>query len=156
MRFVFHAMLGVAVAGVATGLVCGVVERHAGAAASVVHGAIYRDVERRAPAERTIAPPLPLLPRYGEVVAPGAPLVWHLLEGTDGARVELAPTADFDPARTRIIDVDGETMKLPGSVGAGVWYWRLRGSQRGLVGEQSTPTWMLDVSTPVDSYDPAG
>lgn len=149
MRFVFHAMLLAAVAIVLVGLGCGSAEWASWEAAHVpVHPTLHRGAHARLPLEATIAPPIALVPRYGQAVAPGTPLVWRLTEGTDGARVELSPTPDFDPARTRGIDVEGDRLRLPAGLAAGPWYWRLRGESDGAVGQRATPTWMLVIAQP--------
>jgi hypothetical protein len=155
MRFLFHAMLFAAVGIVVIGLGCGSAEWASyEASRPAAHATLHRGAHTRLPLEATIAPPIAIVPRYGEVVTSGTTLVWRLTEGTDGARVELSPTADFDPARTRVIDVDGDRMRLPARLQAGPWYWRLRGEADGAVGERSTPTWMLVVAQPqADSPD---
>lgn len=149
MRFVFHVMLVSAVAIVLVGLGCGSAEWSSYEAARLPsHATLHRGAHSRLPIEATIAPPIAIVPRYGEAVTPGTTLVWRLTEGTDGARVELSPTPDFDPARTRRIDVDGDRMRLPAGLAPGAWYWRLRGESDGAVGERATPTWMLVVAQP--------
>jgi hypothetical protein len=149
MRFVFHAMLMAAVAIVLVGLGCGSAEWARYDAGRVpAHATLHRRAHARLPLEATIAPPIAIVPRYGAPVSPGTTLVWRLTEGTDGARVELSPTPDFDPASTRTIDVDGDRMRLPAGLPAGAWYWRLRGEADGAVGERATPTWMLVVAQP--------
>jgi hypothetical protein len=149
MRFLFHAMLVAAVAIVFVGLTCGSAEWASYDAARLpAHSTLHRGAHARLPLEATIAPPIAIVPRYGEAVTPGTTLVWRLTEGTDGARVELSPTADFDPVRTRVIDVDGDRMRLPAGLAAGAWYWRLRGEADGNVGDRATPTWMLVVAQP--------
>ncbi|HEX8793782.1 MAG TPA: hypothetical protein VF765_22720 [Polyangiaceae bacterium] len=149
MRFVFHAMLVAAVAIVLVGLGCGSAEWATYDAVHLpAHATLHRGVHERLPIEATIAPPIAIVPRYGDAVASGTTLVWRLTEGTDGARVELSPTPDFDPARTRVIDVDGDRMRLPAGLRAGAWYWRLRGESDGVVGARATPTWMLVVAQP--------
>ena len=149
MRFVFHAMLVFAVAIVVVGLGCGSAEwSRYDAARLPSHATLHRGAHSRLPLEATIAPPITIVPRYGEAVTPGTTLVWRLTEGTDGARVEMSRTPDFDPARTRLIDVDGDRLRLPAGLAAGAWYWRLRGESGGAVGERATPTWMLVVSQP--------
>jgi hypothetical protein len=156
MRFLFHAMLGFSIGVVGTGLVYGTVVRegvaHAGARG---RGAHARDVpvQARVPLEMTITPPLPLFPRYGDPVAPGSTLAWHLLDGTDGAQVEISSTPTFEPGTTHSLDVDGETVKLPSTLPAGMWVWRLRGRQGEITGERATSTWMVDVVVPAS--DPA-
>jgi hypothetical protein len=149
MRFLFPCMFVTAVAIVLVGLACGSAEWASFDAARLPsHATLHRGAHARLPLEATLAPPIAIVPRYGEPVAPGTTLVWRLTEGTDGARVELSPTADFDPARTRVIDVDGDRMRLPAGLPAGAWYWRLRGECDGAVGERATPTWMLVVAQP--------
>ncbi len=156
MRFLFHAMLGFSIGVVGTGLVYGTVVHdrvaHAGARG---HGARGREAQTvaRVPLELTIAPPLPLFPRYGDPVAPGSTLAWHLLDGTDGAQVEISSTPTFDLGTTHRLEVDGETVKLPLGLGAGMWFWRLRGRQGDVTGERATSTWMVDVVVPQN--DPA-
>jgi hypothetical protein len=76
---------------------------------------------------------------------PGATLAWHLLDDTDGAQVELSSTPTFQPETTRRIEVDGETLKVPPSLGAGIWYWRVRGRQGEVIGDRTSSTWMMDV-----------
>jgi hypothetical protein len=147
MRFLFHAMLVVAVVIVFVGLGRGFAEwGRYDAARLPAHATLHRGAHTRLPLEATIAPPIAVVPRYGAAVTPGATLVWRLTEGTDGARVELSPTPDFDPARMRVIDVDGDRMRLPAGLPAGPWYWRLRGEADGAVGERATPTSLLFVA----------
>jgi hypothetical protein len=153
MRFLFHAMLGFSIGVVGTGLVYGtVVHERLARDGTRGHGAHARDVlaqaQARVPLEMTITPPLPMFPRYGEPVAPGATLAWHLLDGTDGALVEISSTPTFEPGTIRRLEVDGETVKLPPWLGAGMWFWRLRGRQGDVTGEKTTSTWMLDVVVP--------
>lgn len=155
MRFLFHAMLGAAVIIVLVGLGCGSAEWATFDAARVSpHATLHRGAHARLPLEATIAPPIAIVPRYGEGVAPGTTLVWRLTEGTDGARVELSPTSDFDPARVRIIDVDGDRMRLPAGLPPGPWYWRLRGRDDGATGDRATPTWMLFLAQPQPAESP--
>jgi hypothetical protein len=151
MRFLFHAMLGLSIGVVGSGLVYGAVARervvHAGARGHVARQ-IARAVPARVPVEMTLPPPLPMFPRFGEPVAPGATMAWHLLEGTDGAVVELSPRPTFEPDTTRRLEVDGETVKLPAGLGPGIWYWHLRARQGEITGERATATWMIDVMAP--------
>jgi hypothetical protein len=96
-------------------------------------------------AEMAIPPPIPLLPRYGEKVTSRVPMLWHLEDGTDGARVELCRTPDFDATTTRFLDVHGDRLDLPAGWPEGAWYWRLRGREEGMTGARVAPTWMLFV-----------
>ena len=158
MRFLFHAMLGFSIGVVGTGLVYGtVVHDRVAHDGTRGHGARGRDVlaqaQARVPLELSIAPPLPLFPRYGDPVAPGTTLAWHLLDGTDGAQVEISSTPTFEPGTTQRLEVDGETVKLPAAIGAGMWFWRLRGRQGDIIGDRTTSTWMVDVVVPAS--DPA-
>ena len=73
-------------------------------------------------------------------------MLWHLEEGTDGARVELCRTPDFDATTTRHIDVHGDRLDLPAGWPEGAWYWRLRGREDGMTGTRVAPTWMLFVA----------
>jgi hypothetical protein len=149
MRFLFHAMLGTSVAVAAMGIVLGftgggtTADEGLEGSASVV--ALHRAPRERLPVEQTIAPPVPVSPRYAAEVGSAPVLAWRLEEGTDGARVELCPTNDFDAATTRRFDVVGEAVQLPAPWPHGVWYWRLRGRHRAYVGDRATPTWMLYV-----------
>jgi hypothetical protein len=147
MRFVFHIMLGVSVAITTAGIALGLEARDEAASLPVpAHTSpTHRVSAERLDVEETLPPPLPVSPRYGTEVAPGASLSWRLTEGTEGARVELCPTSDFDETRTRHIDVTGEELRLPPTWPTGVWYWRLRGRQDGAIGDRATPTWMLFV-----------
>ena len=93
-------MLGFSIGVVGTGLVYGtVVHDRVAHDGTRGHGARGRDVlaqaQARVPLELSIAPPLPLFPRYGDPVAPGTTLAWHLLDGTDGAQVEILVDADL-------------------------------------------------------------
>jgi hypothetical protein len=148
MRFIFHAMLGFSIGIVGTGMAYGTVARdhggHDGARLRLSRGHAAA-AQIRVPVEATVAPPLPMLPRYGVAVTPGATLVWHLLEGTDGAQVELSSTPTFEPGTTKLLDVDGETLKLPTDLGTGILYWRLRGRAGDVTGERTSSTWMVDV-----------
>ena len=98
--------------------------------------------------EQRVAPPFPISPRSGAGVLAPPVLSWRLEQGTDGARVELCPTSDFDPATSRRVDVRGERVVLPASWPTGVWYWRLRGRDGSMVGDRATPTWRLYVASP--------
>ncbi|HEY1697818.1 MAG TPA: hypothetical protein VGG39_36910 [Polyangiaceae bacterium] len=149
MRFVFHAMLGVSLVVASAGIVLGAQARSGcdAAATGPSHTAALRRGPREHVAiEQTIAPPLPVSPRYGAEVGSGPTLSWRLPAGTDGARVELCPTSDFSDATTRHLDVPGEELRLPAEWPAGVWYWRLRGREQGAVGDRATPTWMVYVA----------
>jgi hypothetical protein len=151
MRVVFPALLAVSVAIAITGITLGVRARSGvddvleGSALAAAKGRGLRD---HVPIERTIAPPVPVSPRFAAEVPAGATLSWHLDEGTDGARVELCPTDDFDPQRTVNLDVKGDHAQLPADWPSGVWYWRLRGRHRAYLGDRATPTWMLYVPGP--------
>jgi len=149
-RFAFHAMLGVSIAVALTGITLGAEARRGpedGLDGSSHSAAAHRAERARISAEQSVAPPLPIAPRFGAELAGRPVLAWRLEEGTDGARVELSPTSDFDEATLRRIDVHGEEVALPAPWPSGVWYWRLRGRDGGLVGDRATPTWMLYVSS---------
>jgi hypothetical protein len=109
---------------------------------------LHRQPSSRIPVEQAVAPPLPISPHYGEEISGQPTLAWRLMEGTSGARVELCPTMDFDGETTRHIDVVGDKVMLPASWPAGVWFWRLRGRTGRVVGDRTTPTWMLYVTAP--------
>jgi hypothetical protein len=145
----FHTMLAVSVAVAVTGVTLGLQARtgpgddgFAERRTAVPH----REHHTRIPVERTIAPPLPIAPRFGAGIDGAPRLEWRLAEDTDGARVELCPTDDFADGTTRHMDVVGEELALPAPWPAGVWYWRLRGLSAGTVGDRATPTWMVFVS----------
>jgi hypothetical protein len=149
-RFAFHVMLGVSIAVAVTGIALGAESRRRpddGLDGSSQHTAAAHRAERaRMAVEQSVAPPLPIAPRFGAEVGGRPTLAWRLDEGTDGARVELSPTSDFDDATLRRIDVRGEQLVLPPTWPAGVWYWRLRGRDGAIVGDRATPTWMLYVT----------
>jgi hypothetical protein len=148
-RFAFHAMLAVSIATAVTGIALGAEARRGPADGldGSAHTAAARRSERaRVAAEQSVAPPLPVAPRFGAEIAGRPLLAWRLEEGTDGARVELSPTSDFDEATLRRLDVRGEQVTLPPQWPAGVWYWRLRGREGAIVGDRATPTWMLYVT----------
>ncbi len=151
MRIVFHAMLALSVAIALTGMALGAQGRLAGAqapAGSSHTAALHRAPRDHVPFEATIAPPVPESPRFAAEVAGAPKLAWHLEDGTDGARLELCPTSDFDEAKTVRMDVRGDKVQLPSPWPPGVWYWRLRGRSRGSIGDRATPTWMLYVTSP--------
>jgi hypothetical protein len=148
-RFVFHAMLGVSIAVALTGIALGAEARRGpedSLDGSSHTAAAHRGSHARIPVEQSVAPPFPTAPRFGQEVAGRPVLTWRLEDGTDGARVELSPTSDFDDATLRRIDVRGEQVVLPAPWPSGVWYWRLRGRDGGTVGDRATPTWMLYVT----------
>jgi hypothetical protein len=152
MRIVFHAMLALSVAVALTGVALGAQSRLApreeGPSVWSHTAALRRAPRDRVAFEETIAPPVPVSPRYATPVT-GAPLLaWRLAEGTDGARVELCPSNDFDVEKTVRLDVRGDHVQLPAPWPTGVWYWRLRGRTRAYVGDRATPTWMLYVGEP--------
>jgi len=150
--YLFHALLFLAVGVTAGGLTMGLEHRlDAGdgeltaTTGTLRASVLHRSPHARRTVEETIPPPLAISPRYGEEVPTAAVLSWRLADGSDGARIELCPTRDFDEATTRRIDAVGEELKLPASWPPGVWYWRLRGRSDGVVGDRATPTWMLTV-----------
>jgi hypothetical protein len=148
-RFVFHAMLGVSIAIAVTGIALGAEARRGpddGLDGSSHTAAAHRGAHARISVEQSVAPPLPIAPRFGAQIAGRPVLTWRLEEGTDGARVELSPTSDFDDATLRRLDVYGEQVALPASLPSGIWYWRLRGRDGVVVGDRATPTWMLYVT----------
>jgi hypothetical protein len=148
-RFAFHAMLGVSIAVALTGITLGAEARRGpddGLDGSSHSAAAHRAQRDRISVEQSVAPPFPIAPRFGAEVAARPVLTWRLEEGTDGARVELSPTSDFDDATLRRIDVRGEQVTLPATWPSGVWYWRLRGRDGATVGDRATPTWMLYVT----------
>ena len=149
MRFIFHGMLGFAVGIVATGVAYGAVARdHVIRDGASGHPRPHAEVQQRLSVQAALDPPTPLLPRYGEQVAGGSSVVWHLAEGTDGARIELSRTPTFDDAVTHHFEADGERLRLPAGWPAGVWYWRLRGRADGVIGDRAAPAWMLVVPQP--------
>jgi hypothetical protein len=93
-------------------------------------------------------------PKPGEVVAPGARLAWHLAEGTDGAEVELSSTPTFEPGSVQRIDVNGQSVPLPASVGAGTWYWRVRGVESDEIGDAASAPRTVKVVTFESTDDP--
>lgn len=144
-------MLAVSVAIASTGVVLGLRARLGSRAAGLADSSgttLPTTPATGLPVERSIPPPLPVAPRFGATVSGTPKLEWRLAEHTDGARVELCPTNDFDGATTRHLDVDGEEVGLPAPWPPGVWYWRLRGLSGADVGERATPTWMVYVSAP--------
>ena len=146
-RLLFHAMFGLAIAIAATGTALGVEARLAQPDVSEgSHRKVDSPGDRAIAATRAVAPPLPIAPRFGAGIAGSPTLSWRLEEGTDGARVELCPTRDFDESTIRRIDVDGEQVTLPAPWPAGFWYWRLRGRDGRVVGDRTTPTWMVYVT----------
>jgi hypothetical protein len=148
-RFAFHAMLGVSIAVALTGIALGAKAGRGpedGLDGSSHTAAAHRAARARTTVEQSVAPPFPIAPRFGASVAGRPVLTWRLEEGTDGARVELSPTSDFDDATLRRIDVRGEQVSLPAPWPSGVWYWRLRGRDGAIVGDRSTPTWMVYVT----------
>jgi hypothetical protein len=148
-RYAFHTMLGVSIAVALTGIALGAQARRGpedGLDGASHTAAIHRGAHSRVPVEESVAPPLPIAPRFGAAVAGRPVLAWRLEEGTDGARVELSPTSDFDDATLRRIDVRGEEVTLPAPWPSGVWYWRLRGRDGATIGDRATPTWMLYVT----------
>jgi hypothetical protein len=148
MRFFFHAMLGFSVGIVVTGMTYGALARERGPQGASAHPGLHRVPQEHVSLQAAIAPPLPLLPRYGDAVAAGSTLMWHLLDGTDGARVELSRAPTFEKGETRHFEVDGERLRLPDGWPAGVWYWRVRGRSGSVIGDRSTPTWMMVVTQP--------
>jgi hypothetical protein len=145
-RLVFHAMLGAAIAIAVSGIALGVQAGPDRSDGSSHTAAAHRSARDHIAAEEAVAPPLPVSPRFGAEVAGRPVLAWHLEEGTDGARVELSPTNDFDEGTLHRIDVRGEKLVLPASWPSGVWYWRLRGRDGSIIGDRTTPTWMLYVA----------
>jgi len=149
MRFFFHGMLGLTVGAVAAGVVMGAQDRLArierdesvGSPAAFLH---HAPVDRVS-VEATIAPPVPVSPRFAQEVSATPLLTWRLEDGTDGARVELCPTNDFAAETTRRIDVVGDHVQLAATLPPGIWYWHLRGRHRAYLGDRTTPTWMLYV-----------
>jgi hypothetical protein len=147
MRFVFQGMLGISMGITAAGMTLGLQARDAAdpSLSSSSHTSATRhSTHGRMDLLEAIAPPLPIAPRFGSEVAAAPRLAWRLTDGTDGARVELCPSSDFDE-RTRLIDVTGSELRLPPSWPPGVWYWRLRGKHGADTGDRATPTWMLYV-----------
>jgi hypothetical protein len=150
MRFLFHAMLALSLTAVAAGVALGAQARladrdDADESAPPVKPSLKRAPTERVPVEETIAPPVPVSPRFAAEVSASPVLAWRLEEGTDGARVELCPTNDFDPDTTRRIDVAGDHVQLASALPPGIWYWHLRGRRRAYLGDRATPTWMLYV-----------
>jgi hypothetical protein len=148
-------MLAVSAAVAVTGITLGLQARAgygddglAQRSAAVMH----HERHARMPVELSIAPPMPVSPRFGADASSTPRLEWRLAENTDGARVDLCPTDDFNEETTRHFDVDGEQVALPSPWPAGVWYWRLRGLNGGAVGDRATPTWMLYVSDPSTAW----
>jgi hypothetical protein len=150
MRFLFHGMLGLSMAAVAAGVVMGAKDRLAriesdesttGSPSALLHHARVDRVS----VEATIAPPVPVSPRFAQEVSATPVLTWRLENGTDGARLELCPTNDFAPETTRRIDVTGDHVQLAAALPAGIWYWHLRGRHRAYMGDRTTPTWMIYV-----------
>jgi len=150
MRFLFHGILGLSMGAVAAGVLVGAQDRLAriesdestsGSPSARLHHALAE----RTSVEATIAPPVPVSPRFAQEVSATPALTWRLEDGTDGARIELCPTNDFDPDTTRRIDVSGDHVQLAAALPPGVWYWHLRGRRRAYLGDRTTPTWMLYV-----------
>lgn len=152
-RFPLQVMLGISIAasltGIALGAQAGRGTQEVGAASREVAG--HREGRDHIAVEQSVAPPFPISPRSGAEVAGRPVLAWRLEEGTNGARVELSPTSDFDEATLRRIDVRGEQLALPASWPPGIWYWRLRGLDDATVGDRSTPTWMVYVIDPASA-----
>jgi hypothetical protein len=148
-QLVFHAMLAASIATAVTGIALGAEARRGpadGLDGSSHTAAAHRGERALIAAEQSVAPPLPIAPRFGAEVAGRPLLAWRLEDGTDGARVELSPTSDFDEATIRRLDVRGEQVTLPAPWPAGVWYWRLRGREGAIIGDRATPTWMVYVT----------
>ena len=151
MRLFFHGLFGLAIGIVGAGLASGIAARSTSSHAAELTPTprpVGHESRVRVSREQAIAPPEPLLPRYAERVSPGGSLAWALDPDTDGARVELSPSPTFDVTTVRFIDVEGDRFRLPASLTAGVWYWRLRGRAEGILGDRATPTRMMFVTTP--------
>jgi hypothetical protein len=106
------------------------------AASEIPATATQRASGARIPVERTIAAPVTTEPADGETLTGTPVLSWRLAEASDGARVELSPTADFADETTLRFDAEGDRLSVPAV--PGVWHWRLRGRRAGAVGETAS------------------
>ena len=101
----------------------------------------------------SIPPPRPIAPLSAARVTTEAPtLMWELASGADGARVDICE----DRPCTRIeqsFGVVGTYGRVPQALGAGVHFWRARGTNLGVVGSAISPTWELSVGHRSASLD---
>ncbi len=99
-------------------------------------------------------PPRPLAPMSTSTVTSQTPSFhWELAAGTDGAQVEICA----DHACTNVIEsflAMGVSGKPSQALPAGAYFWRLAGTNQGVVGTSYSPTWEVWVghrSAPVDT-----
>lgn len=95
-----------------------------------------------------LAPPRPIAPLSGSIVATSRPaLAWRLEGQTTGATVELCTTRSCDVvARTFV--ADGGALVVPEDLPAGVWFWRVRSRAPGNEGVRASAAWEIVVRGP--------
>jgi hypothetical protein len=95
-----------------------------------------------------LAPPRPIGPLSGSIVATARPVLTLRLDGESiGAAVELCRTRACDVVE-RTFPVEGSTLVVPEDLPAGVWFWRARSRTAAGVGERASATWEIVVRGP--------
>ena len=102
----------------------------------------------------SISPPRPIAPLSTATVTSQTPrLRWALPDAVDGAQVEICRDRACTQSFTTFL-ANGSSGAPTGALGAGVYFWRVRGTVGGAVGLQTSPVWELIVgarSAPVDT-----
>jgi hypothetical protein len=95
----------------------------------------------------TVSAPRAIAPLSTSTVTSQRPtLRWTNGPTNDGALVQLSRTRDFVIVAQQL-RASGDRVRLPSTLGAGVWFWRLRGrdSARNAEGTNGSPVWWFRV-----------
>ncbi len=116
---------------------------HCGACGRVC-GLALRCVDGRC-ASSTVRPRAPISTLSVRSARPT--LFWTLPSDADGARVEVCATRSCERAEGRW-EADGDRLRVPVALSAGVHFWRLFARRHGTVDTTPSPTWEFVVPAP--------
>lgn len=97
----------------------------------------------------SLGAPRPMSPVSVSMVATSRPKLKWLLSGSlTGAIVEMSKSKEFLPESTKTFTASGSELVVPEDLEAGIWFWRLSGSNATSRGSLKSPIWEVLVRGP--------
>ncbi len=121
---------------------------------AMVDDSASRDVVAdEAAAPVVVVAPRPIAPMSTSAVTSKRPtLRWQLAAGSDGASVELCRDRAMS-AQCQSLRIAGDRVRPAAELGAGWWFWRLRGTQGAATGASASVVWQFRVGARSASGD---